>query len=119
MSDTIYVKPRLAERITMFCSIATLAVAIFIAVVAWVWSTAVGQIWEEVVLYQPTGSAINAQVCGDWASFVLDQSSDGLTADQINSVWSVFTANNGAAQETTIMEQCGSIPDILNAAGRS
>ncbi|GAT89582.1 hypothetical protein CVCC1112_4287 [Paenarthrobacter nicotinovorans] len=103
----------------MFFSLVTAGAAVLIAVATWLVPAFVGQTAAAAANYEPIGTSINAQVCGNWASFVLDQNKNGLSAEQIQAVWKVSTAKNGSAQTTPITEICGTIPELLQAAGRN
>ena len=61
---------------------------------------------------------MNNQVCGNWATFVLDQNKNGLNAEQIQNVYNLTASKSGAAKTQPITELCGTVPQILQAAGR-
>ncbi|MEQ4568498.1 hypothetical protein [Paenarthrobacter sp. CAP02] len=118
-SQTVRIEaPRTAERWTLFFSMVTAGAALFIAAAMMVVPTIFSQTFNAATEYEPIGTSLNAQVCGNWASFVLDQNKNGLSAEQIEAVWKVSTAKNGSAQTTPITELCGTIPQLLQAAGR-
>jgi hypothetical protein len=119
-SQTVHVEtPRAAERWTLFFTMVIAGAALFIAAATMVVPTMIGQTFNAATDYEPIGTSLNAQVCGNWASFVLDQNKNGLSAEQIEAVWKVSTAKNGSAQTTPITELCGTIPQLLQAAGRN
>lgn len=110
--------PRAAERWTLFFTFANSAILLVIAVMVGFVLIVPGSIFNAVVAEPVFGTGLNAQVCGNWATFVLDQNKNGLSAAQIENVWKVTTAHSGVAQTTPITTMCGTIPDILAAAGR-
>ncbi|SKB72471.1 hypothetical protein SAMN05660916_02327 [Arthrobacter sp. 31Cvi3.1E] len=118
-TQTVHVQtPRTAERWTMLFSLVTAGAAVVIAVATSLVPAFVAQT-AAAANHESIGTSINAQVCGNWASFVLDQNKNGLSAEQIQAVWKVSTAKNGSAQTTPITKICGTIPELLQAAGRN
>lgn len=111
--------PRAAERWLVFLGFASAAQLAAIIGLLFMLLNIPGQIWNSALNEPVIGTGLNAQVCGNWATFVLDQNKNGLSAAQIENVWKVTTAQSGVAQATPITTMCGTIPDILAAAGRN
>lgn len=112
-------QPRRAERLTAFFTFITAVLVAITIAMGFFWATFMGNVVDAIGSDETLGSTMNAQICGDWASFVLDQNKDGLTAAQIENVWMVTTASSAPARSKPITELCGTIPDLLTAAGRS